>query len=656
MSDLDPKGTQYIGEYRLIRTLGQGGMGQVYLGRHDQNDMLAAVKIIHSHLADDPWYRHRFREEAGAWGSVSKGHTAELLGFSLQAEPAWLATEYLAAPTLQEVVDRAGGLPLPAVHSLAVHLGKTLAALERKSILHRDLKPSNILVTAAGPKVIDFGLARDSGHPMTRSGPLAGTPGYMSPEQQRHLKLTHATDVYSLGITLAFSATGLDPRSRLGADGLVRRDPDGTPAFPGLADELRVLIADCTREEPLERLTPGQIVAEVTRRAGGAARLDWPGCLPDEARRLIEAYAEADPEVGPVAPRRPKPRPPTRKDPHPRKRTPWTFRLGGAGYHASPVLRRDGVVHVGSQDGVVHALDAANGRVVWRFPTEKKIDHTPLLCGGLLIVPSADHHLYGLRARTGEVGWKVPLGPAVAHAPGPLPVTGREDDPYFVVGDSRGTVSARRVATGEQIWHFQADQVVETRPAAAAGRVFVGSHDHRLYALDAFTGEEVWRFDAGASVTSAPVVADGVVYIGCASGHLFAVDADKGKRRWDFQTGGAIHSRVAPRGGLLYFGSNDHCVYALDVTDGQVRWRCSTGGEVRSSPAVHHGRVYFGSRDFHVHAVDARTGRDRASVKTADWVDSTPVVGGSVLYVGSWEPTLHAIELAALRGRDGSRG
>ena len=187
---------QTIGGYRLLARLGAGGMGQVYLARSDRGRTVA-VKLVREELARQEEFRARFRQEVRAARQVGGDWTAPVLDADTEAAVPWVATGYVAGPSLQQVVGHDhGALPERSVRILGAGLAYALKDIHAAGIIHRDLKPSNVLVTIDGPRVIDFGIARaletvtDGG--LTRTGALVGSPGFMAPEQVRGDRITPA--------------------------------------------------------------------------------------------------------------------------------------------------------------------------------------------------------------------------------------------------------------------------------------------------------------------------------------------------------------------------------------------------------------------------------------------------------------------------------
>ena len=204
----DPPG---LGTYRLLARLGSGGMGTVYLARSPGGRTLA-LKTMHARIATTTEFRTRFRLEADAARVIGGRYGAQVVDADPLAETPWMATEYVLGPPLDDAVELAGPLPEASVRALGAALCGALGQLHHSDVVHRDLKPSNIMVTAHGPKVIDFGIARALGDDrLTHTGAAVGTPAFMSPEQATGQEHTPAGDVFALAGVLVFAATGRGP-------------------------------------------------------------------------------------------------------------------------------------------------------------------------------------------------------------------------------------------------------------------------------------------------------------------------------------------------------------------------------------------------------------------------------------------------------------
>lgn len=276
---------QRIGSFSVLSTLGAGAMGRVFLG-HDAALGLAAVKVIRPELAADPTYRERFVREIRAARRVDGDHVAHVIAADPHASPPWLATEYIPAPTLDELVAARGPLSEELVRWLAAGCIRALMDVHRAGLIHRDVKPGNILVTESGPVLVDFGLAyaADTGR-LTRTGAHPGTPAFMAPEQlDRREELTSAVDVYALGATLVFAASGHLPFTGPGVEATIFQMLTSTPDLAGVPEALAPSLAACLARSPDDRPGCADLLAALG--ADAAQTTDTP--LPEAARALID--------------------------------------------------------------------------------------------------------------------------------------------------------------------------------------------------------------------------------------------------------------------------------------------------------------------------------------------------------------------------------
>src|SRR5258708_7090269 len=248
---------EQIGGYSLIGRLGAGAMGQVYLGRSAAG-RLVAVKTIKIELAEEQDFRTRFAQEVAAARRVSGAFTAPVVAADAEADVPWLATSYVPAPSLSTLVRECGPLPWPAVRWLAAGCAEALESIHGAGLVHRDLKPSNVLVSADGPRVIDFGVARAVERvQLTLTRGAVGTPAYMAPEQARDTRqATTASDVYSLGATMLFAATCHGPYQGDTAMDVLVRLATKEPDLSGPPGELAGIVVACLERDPPTRPTP----------------------------------------------------------------------------------------------------------------------------------------------------------------------------------------------------------------------------------------------------------------------------------------------------------------------------------------------------------------------------------------------------------------
>ncbi|MEV0737827.1 serine/threonine-protein kinase [Streptomyces sp. NPDC050549] len=254
-----------VGGYVCERELGRGGQGVVWLAR-DGAGQQVVVKFLLPGKEYDEVALARVRREFGAASRVGELATARVLDADLSGRHPYIVSEFVPGPTIHQHVTAGGPLASGRLQSLALAVAHALAQVHRAGVVHRDIKPSNILLSPDGPRIIDFGIARDDRlleSALTTPGSVLGSPAYMSPEQVKSLHVTSATDVFSLGGTLCFAATGRHPfEGESDYEVLVAvstRDADLT-AVP---EPVRSVIADCLRKDPAERPTAAQLITRL---------------------------------------------------------------------------------------------------------------------------------------------------------------------------------------------------------------------------------------------------------------------------------------------------------------------------------------------------------------------------------------------------------
>src|SRR5690349_1991032 len=292
-----------IGPYLVIDRMRAGAMGQVFLGRSTAG-RLVAVKTIKIEFAEEAGFRARFAHEVAAARRVSGVFTAAVVAADADADVPWLATAYVPAPSLTELVRTTGPLPVAATRWLAAGCAEALESIHTAGLVHRDLKPSNVLVSPDGPRVIDFGVARAAERiQLTVTRGAVGTPAYMAPEQARDTRqASAASDVFSLGATLLYAATGHAPyQGETVMDVLVRLATE-PPDLAGLPSELTGLVTACLERSPRQRPTSATLLSQLGPYVEeGAAHNGHHAYLTDPAMAVIGDYQHG-PQLAAQAP------------------------------------------------------------------------------------------------------------------------------------------------------------------------------------------------------------------------------------------------------------------------------------------------------------------------------------------------------------------
>ncbi|MFH9228294.1 serine/threonine-protein kinase [Streptomyces lydicus] len=248
-------------------------MGTVYLGQSPGQCLIA---VIRSELAEDSTFRKRFAREVEAASLVGGFHTASVVDADPHGDPPWLATEYIPGPSLHEVLSQQGALPPRTLLTLAVGVAEALERIHARGIVHRDLKPSNVIISSAGPRIIDFGIARalDSTG-LTSTNCVIGTQGFLAPEQLTGASITHAADLYAFGMVLCHAA-GAAP---------LPAGESRESALSLLPSRFAGVITRCLDDNPSHRPTATEVLELLSRNDPSTG--DW---LPLPVRTMVDLY------------------------------------------------------------------------------------------------------------------------------------------------------------------------------------------------------------------------------------------------------------------------------------------------------------------------------------------------------------------------------
>ncbi|MFC4011087.1 serine/threonine-protein kinase [Nonomuraea purpurea] len=255
-----PGEPDWIGHYRVLQSLGRGGQGAVYLAMAP-NGSRVAVKVLHDLV--DEMARARFAREVDAARRVATFSTARVLDVNITGQHAYIVSEYVEGPSLEQLVKKHGPRDEDSLTRLALSTAGALAAIHKAGIVHRDFKPSNVLIGHDGPRVIDFGIARALDQVTMTSGKMVGTPPYMSPEQLTGATVGPASDVFSWAVTMMFAATG---RPAFGEDtvpAVFNRVLTFHPDLSPLPPALRGIVGSCLNKQSENRPSASDVMLAI---------------------------------------------------------------------------------------------------------------------------------------------------------------------------------------------------------------------------------------------------------------------------------------------------------------------------------------------------------------------------------------------------------
>ncbi|MFJ9034728.1 PQQ-binding-like beta-propeller repeat protein [Streptomyces sp. NPDC102274] len=631
----------HIGPYRVIRELGAGGMGRVYLAA-SRSGRAVAVKVVRPELAADPDFRRRFKAEVDAARAVGGAFTAPVVDAAPEGPQPWLATAYIPGPSLADAIKAHGAMPEATLRVLGAGLAEALAAIHGAGVIHRDLKPSNILLALDGPRVIDFGISRAvDGTVLTAEGQIIGSPGFMSPEQSTGAELTPAGDVFSLGAVLTFAATGVPPFGTGAAHALLYRATHEAPQLDGIPHALLGIVSACLDKDPARRPTVAQLqewlrpattagwlgavelqVAEeqrslhdqvrtplLSRRrvlAGGAVlavaaaasgtalllrsrsgdatatpELSWTADLPQPGMSLLAVTLStllcAGKTSGAVFDRA-------------TGKSLWQDLSG----QNTAAIADDRRVYTVRTDGKVHALDGRTGNELWAAsPTGSNAPQLGYASDSLLVTMS-DGRFQGLDPSTGDVRWNSPdlggLAVVGTSSAGGLIVWGSASKTSTTATLNGYTVLAPD--TGDRLW---SKDLVALYPPSEGKVCYAIDGDMNLLALRPADGEALWSKPTRLPPTNSQVVFyegslsldqgtlfcyPGTGAAGATSGLLAAFDPATGQNPWSVQTAARGNRGYGRSGGTVCY--LDEVLHAVDARTGADRWTAGSGlGELQ---------------------------------------------------------------------------
>jgi outer membrane protein assembly factor BamB len=606
-----------IGPYRILRRLGGGGMGHVYLAA-SASGRAVAVKVIRPEFSAEPGFRRRFRAEVDAARAVSGAFTTPVVDADPDGQPPWLATAYVAGPSLQEAVRADGPLPEQSLRVLGAGIAEALLAVHRAGLIHRDLKPGNILLAGDGPRVIDFGISRAldaTSH--TVDGEILGSAGYMSPEHAAGLDLTPASDVFSFGAVLAYAARGEGAFGTGPFQVLLFRALHEAPQLDRVPPALADLVAACLHKDPGQRPPVDWLARQLAGTPGVS------GWLPPNLRNAVW-QREQEQTVAIAAARRP------------------------VVSRRAVLIGGSALLTAGVAAGAYAILAPSRGtpaapQLAWTGtlpnpdvgPYQSASGNTTLVCASLTEV-----HAFDLI--TGHALWN-------DAGAGDTSIFGDAERIYPVRDD--GKVYALDQRTGRQLWvSAPSGNEAPTAVLSSRGTLVVRDNQRRLYAVDAATGDPRWTHQSpSSSYQQDGVTANGLLISHGSSsyeqwkqagggygrnlGSHYALSMDTGEVRWskDKPLEGVC---VPPVGDVLYAVDDKNTMVALRAAGGDPVWesptRYSSTGVVGFLGTITlHGDTlvcfpstgFQGSKGSIISAFDVATGR-------ALWTLDTPESSG----------------------------
>jgi eukaryotic-like serine/threonine-protein kinase len=682
---------QQIDRYHLLRQLGSGGFGEVYLAQSIRPRPLTApvaLKLLPPLATEN---LRSFLTEARTF-RLGHQHIVRVLDFGVdeRTQRPFLVMEYAPHGTLRQRYPAGTRLSLSTVVSLVNQVASALQTAHDEGIVHRDVKPENMLLNAQDQILLsDFGIAslvhQSSTHDTQH---IVGTARYMAPELFKG-KAKPASDQYALGIVVYEWLCGLPPFQgnflQLGFHHTYSPVPSLREQVPELAAEIEQVVLRALAKEATQRFVSVQAFATALQ---ASSRVPFSVALPPSSPQTLEAFSKPIADQSTLFSQSTRVvqatsgmtqagaharddqrttslvRPPVRPQVMPlytevsSKSPVVTSPAGGVQAPSIPLKARSGkrwVMRAALLIGLVVLLSSSLG--IWAWGTiQSQHDQQDRLATAMVSKGATQTAILASTA-TVETA-KAAYNAAVARNGIQLgfDATHSHLNPY------ENVLSTTTVPHLKSAWTALTGNIIFSSPAVANGVVYIGSEDRRLYAFNAagcgsIICSALWTGQTGSAIDSSPAVVNGVVYVGSWDGKLYAFNAAGCgsticSALWTGQTGGSIFYSPLVANGVVYVGSYDGKLYAFNATGCgsticSALWTGQTGDVVRSSPAVANGVVYVGSYDGKLYAFNAAgCGSITCSAlwtgQTGDKIDSAPAVANGVVYIGSNDHKLYA--------------
>jgi outer membrane protein assembly factor BamB/serine/threonine protein kinase len=670
------------GEYRLVRKLGGGGFGNVYLAEHIYEHSQVAIKILQVPLTKSEDFRD-FLNEMRTMIRLRHPHITPLLDVGLNREEfPFLVMEYAAQGTVQDRHPRGSQVPLNTIVEYVEQVASALQYAHDRRIIHRDVKPENMLLRADGTLLLsDFGIAKIMEQSTLMSlQKETGTPAYMAPEQHKGYPC-FASDQYALAVVAYEWISGSRPfqgsREWLAIQHVTAQLPSLLNHVPTFSPDIEGVIFKALAKEPEQRYPSVQEFAAALREAvqeatvfniGMKKRLFEEASSTQTLTQLPATSGPLDTEDGTpeeeTLPRQPK----ITESIHtkPEINTPAASQPPLTDQPVVPEQAPDHMTdpHSSGKSGTPHTSGkvitphtpgkastprtsgkASTPRTPGKAGTPHSTSHTPVLLTGTtskqLDAVKVSRRFFPSRRKPVLLGSLSLIGFImlalfinIIGANIQNPQKSNNASPVHSPKNASPTHSPKieqvlNTSTVSHLgkkWTFQTEGYVESSPAVVDGVVYVGSDDNNVYSIDALSGVQKWFFPTRGPVVSSPTVAYGMVYVGSNDGNVYALDTLSGLQKWAFSMGSVVHSSPAVVDGVVYIAANDGNVYAIDAHSGLQKWASYTGSAPQRPPP------------------QGPPGGGQRPPPPPPPVSSLPVIVDGVVYVGAPDNNVYAID------------
>ncbi len=599
---------QTIGKYRVERLLGRGAYGRVYLAVHPELQANRAIKLLNHDVSGPSGL-----EEAVLQASLEHPNIIQIHDVGRHDGCLFMVTEYAPGGSLTELLS-SGVVDYQQAADIARQVLAALTLAHERGVVHRDLKPDNVLFGRDRTvKVADFGLAAvldKSGH---GSGPVAGSPGYMAPEQFGG-RWSPASDVWAVGCLLAHMLGGRAPfnsvdefqgltQARQGPDRLLDDLRDKAPQ--PLLDVLGRLLEPSPDNRPKSARDAADLLERALVRITAKASLDTihlPTMEADDWSVFRAGPGRSGVVCGDLA-----------DDLSPA----WQYSAGAAVF-SSPAVSR-GAVFFGDNSGWLTALDLLSGQLMWRWQGPSPAFAQPVAAAGVVAACWHDGAIRVFDADSGHIIWQTKPGGEMWAGP---QISG--DGLAVACLDGRSFILDGRDGSVLRQWHL--GQAMEAEPLLVGGRMILAGRYGLLLAVDPANGAELWRKHIGGTLEAAPAGQDTKVYCNTLEGRVFCLSAEDGSILWKTDTGQMLAAGPALGEDCLALASVQGGVWLLNSAEGGVLWQVHLPEAITAPPALTARQVVLCGRQGKIYLLDLKDGKLRQRLDTQGSFGAGPAV------------------------------
>jgi outer membrane protein assembly factor BamB/tRNA A-37 threonylcarbamoyl transferase component Bud32 len=546
-----------------------------------------------------------FEREANILATVSHPSIPTIYDYFTLGARSYLVMEFIDGDNLEiKLQQRRAPFQEEEVISWAIALCDVLDYLhthDPEPIIFRDIKPANVMITRRNQiRLVDFGIAKT--FQTGAKGTMIGTEGYSPPEQYRG-EASPQVDIYALGATLHHLITNQDPRT----------EPPFTfderpirAANPDISVALETIVNTALQYNPPDRFENAAIMRKAL--IGLAQKT---GMLEDEISVAQATQFFQDQSHSPI----------------------WTFTCedeirGTASY-------QDGVIYIGSYDHNLYAIEAANGKFVWKYAANGGIVSKPAIHDNKVFFGSTDQYVHSISCRNGKKVWVQSTDGAIYSSP-------TIAEGHLFIGSDDEYLHVINILAGREAWRVNLGSQVRSSPTVISDMVYIGSENGEIQCYD-FSGNIKWRTAAKRAVTSTPHFYDNVIYVTSLDALLYAIDAKSGWVLWRYRMDNGSISTPITNENHVYVGSTDNTFYCINIKTSKKVWSFDTDNQINSSPCFHKGAVYFCNIDGMVYSLHAASGRLRWKYQAEGQITGSPIIVDDVLYIGAADNKIYAL-------------